>query len=311
MRSNSNRTSTETDATEYFRRTFTEKFDSFRHEADMLMNGNTEYNATFKDKLARNGLALSFVVIAGVIGILGAVSVLSAVVSAGVAIPVGIAGVAATILINELLEMHKQKNYERAAILMDGVDIITDIQAMADTLAELYKMQLSHCTLKDAHILAEGCVKAITQDMFKNKNFNFDDLLYAPSLQGVLMRSISKVPKKPINMTILTHKKLNARGLIAHTAYYCKETDEYYKSAKSKSAKYGVLLFDKKADLEDYEAILTTSMRHGKKWKFSKMRQHEVNVLKRSSLFKSFNSDVSHDKKESMLDVRSSRVKVT
>jgi hypothetical protein len=109
------------------------------------------------------------------------------------------------------------------------------------------------------------------------------------------MESLTKIPKIKLDMNIITHKDFNMRGLIGHTAYYCKETDEFYQTAKSKSAKYGVLFFAKKADLEDYEAILTESQRFGEKWKFSKMRPHEINAMKRSSLFKAASNDMTFD----------------
>ena len=106
-----------------------------------------------------------------------------------------------------------------------------------------------------------------------------------------------RVPKVKLDMNVMTKKRLNTRGMIAHTAYYCKETNEFFQTAKSKSNKYGVLLFDTKSDIEDYEAILMATQHLGDTWKFSKMRPYEVNVMKRGSLFRAFVNDESFTQK--------------
>lgn len=45
-----------------------------------------------------------------------------------------------------------------------------DICSIARLLADLYELQLESCTIKDAHMLPEGCVKAYGNDkLFEGK----------------------------------------------------------------------------------------------------------------------------------------------
>jgi hypothetical protein len=304
--------SEESDSSRVFRHTFIDKFEIFKHEAEVLANGNANFNDNWKDTVGREGLGISSAVIAGVIGVLGAVGVLSAAVSAGIAIPVAVVGILSAIAFYKYREHIKQERFERAAACMDREDMDAEIHVIARLLADLYALQLQSCTVRDAHVLADSCFKAISNEMLKNKSFSVDELLEISSLQGVLMRALSSVPKVKLDMNIVTDKKFNARGLISHSAYYCRETDEYYHTTHSKPSKYGVLLFDKKQDLEDYESILTSIMKDGEKWKFSKMRPHEVSALKRSSMFKAYKNDKLFEGKKAVKDVSDNeRIKVT
>lgn len=265
-----------------FRRAFSEQFNKFAEETNVLASGNAEFNDTWVDILGKEGLGLSITVIVGVIGILGALSILSAALSAGIAIPVAVVGIAAGVGFYKLREHIKQKRYERASDMLYKEDLPKAIDDIADVLVGLYQVQLNSCTLKDAHVLAEGCMKVIAHNILTNKKFNLGDLFSTSSLQATFMRSLSKVPKSHLDMNIVTKRKFNMRGLMGHSAYYCKETDEFYKNKKSKPAKYGVLLFDKKADIEDYESILETHL--------VKMPVHEVNTMMRSSMFQAYRS---------------------
>lgn len=276
-----------------FRRAFTEKFNKFAEETNVLASGNAEFNDTWLDTLGKEGLAVTVVVLVGIIGVLGALAILSAVASAGIAIPVAIIGVIAGIAFYKSREHLKQKRYERAAEMLDKEDLPKAINDIADVLVNLYQVQLNNCTLKDAHVLAEGCVKVIAHNMLTNKQFNFGELLSPSTLQALFMRSLSKVPKVHLDMNIVTKRKFNMRGLMGYSAYYCKETDEFYRTKKSKAAKYGVLLFDKKADIEDYESILATNL--------VKMPPHEVHTMMRSSMFEVYRKgQVSREESERM-----------
>ena len=260
-----------------FKRTFTDSFNQFAKEATLLASGNADFNDTWVDTLGKEGLAISVTLSVGIIAILGALAVISTVASAGIAIPVAVLGVVAGIVFYKWRGHVKQKRYEHAVYVLGREDLTVAINDIADVLVNLYHVQLENCTVKDAHILAEGCVKIIEHNILMNKEFSFSDLLSPSSLQALFMNSLSKVPKTQLDMNIVTEKKFNMRGLIGHSAYYCKETDEFYHTTKSKSAKYGVLLFDKKADIEDYESMLKTNI--------VKMHPHEVHTMMRSSMF--------------------------
>lgn len=281
----------ESDTARVFRHAFIDQFESFRREADMLARGNAEFNDTWKDTVGKEGLAATVTVVVGIIGLLGALTVISAAVSAGIAIPVAVVGIVAGVAFYKYREHIKTLRYENADAIMDREDIEHTIRVVASLLANVYQLQLSSCTVKDAHTLAESCMKAISEEMLKNKGFNLDELLNAATLQAVLMRSLTKIPKEKLDMNINTSKKFNTRGMISHSAYYCRETDEFYRSSKSKSTKYGVLFFDKKEDLEDYQSILMSTLKRGEAWRLTKMRPHEVHLLMRSSMFKSYQND--------------------
>lgn len=281
----------ESDTARVFRHAFIDQFESFRREADMLARGNAEFNDTWKDTIAREGLALTVTVVVGVVGFLGAISVLSAVVSAGIAIAVAVLAIVAGVAIYKYREHVKRNRNENADAIMDREDIELHIRAIASLLADVYQLQLSSCTVKDAHKLAESCMKVISEEMLRNKEFNLDELLNPATLQAVFMRSMTKIPKEKLDMNINTNKKFNTRGMISHSAYYCRETDEFYQSSKSKPVKYGVLFFDKKEDLEDYQTILAATLKGGEAWRLTKMRPHEVHLLMRSSMFKAYQND--------------------
>lgn len=302
----------EPESSRVFRHAFIDKFEMFRREAQLLAAGNAEFNDTWKDTLGKEGLALAVIIVSGVIGILGAVMILSAAVSAGIAIPVAVVGLVAGVAFYKYREHVKTQRYESAEAIMDRDDMSESIRFIARELADLYRVQLASCTIKDAHNLAADTVKAISNDMLKNKDFDFNELLSAPSLQGVLMRSLNAVPKTKMDMNIISKRKFNARGMVSHSAYYCRETGEFFQTSRSKSTKYGVLFFDKKADLEDYETILTSTMKDGEKWKLSKMRPHEVSVLKSSSMFKAYKNDRLFEGRKMMEEVdHGERMKVT
>jgi hypothetical protein len=302
----------ESESSRVFRHAFIDTFANFQEAAKVISSGHANANDSWKDTLGKEGLGLSAAVIAGIIAVLGALSILSAVASEGIVIAVAVVGIIVGVAIYKYRKHIKEERYRRAAGLLDREDIDEDIRSIARLLTELYELQLKSCTVKDAHILAEGCVKALTEDMLKNKNCDFNELLYAASLQAVLMRAVSRVPKVTLDMNLITDKKFNMRGLISHSAYYCKETDEFYQSAKSKSTKYGVLFFDKKADLEDYESILKSTMKGGEQWKFSKMRPHEVHLLMGSSMFKAYRNDKLFEGKKTPAVVQNDeRLKVT
>lgn len=281
----------ESKSSRVFRKTFIEKFKTFSREVEILSLGNANFDESWLETLGREGMGLSFGVIAGIIGLLGGLSILSAPVTAGVSIGVAVLGVICVVAFYKYRNYVKGQWFERASMTLQRDDLDQEIRTVARLLADLYRVQLGSCTVKDAAVLAESCMKAISEEALKNKRFSMDELLDVSSLQVVLMRSLSKVPKHKLDMNLITNKKFNTRGLIGHSAYYCRETDEFYCSPQSKSAKYGVLFFDKKTDLEGYEAILTSTLRKGEKWKFSKMKLHEVNALKHSSMFKAYQND--------------------
>lgn len=281
----------EPETSRIFRHAFIDKFTVFKQEADLLARGNAEFNEGWRDTLAREGIGLSAGMIGAIIALLGALSILSAGVSAGVSIPVIVLGVIASVAFYKYREHIKQQRYESASSILDRDDLNQEIHAMADMLAKMYQVQLASCTEKDAHKLAAGCVKAISTDILKNENFRFRELQDYVSLQAVLMRTMSAIPKDKLSMKTNINRVYNTRGLITHSAYYVRETDEFYQTIKSKPAKYGVLFFDTKVDLEDYETILAKSLRNGKKWKFTKMNAHEVDALMQASIFKTYQND--------------------
>lgn len=290
----------EPETSRIFRHAFIDKFTLFKHEADLLAEGNANFNETWMETLGREGIGFSTGTVAAIIGLLGALGIISAGVSAGVAIPVLFVGVVTCVAFYKYREHVKQQRYESAAAILDRDEIHDDIHAMAGMLAEMYQMQLANCTVRDAHKLAEACVKAISTDILKNEKFRYRELEDYVSLQAVLTRNITAIPKSKLAMRANTDVIYNTRGLITHSAYYVRETDEFYQTTKSKSVKYGVLFFDKKIDLEDYQSILAETMKCGAKWKLTKMNAHEVDALMQSSIFKSYQNDkIFSEKRES------------
>lgn len=290
----------EPETSRIFRHAFIDKFTVFKHEVDILSQGNANFNESWKETLAREGIGLSAATIAAIIGLLGALTIISAGISAGVALPVLFVGVVISIAFYKYRDYVKQQRYESAAAVLGRDGLNDDIRDMAAMLADMYQVQLANCTVEDAHKLAAGCVKAISTDILKNEKFRFRELQDYVSLQTVLMRTKTDIPKYKLTMKTHTNSLYNTRSLITHSAYYIRETDEFYQTSKSKPAKYGVLFFDKKVDLEDYEAILAETMKGAKKLTFTKMNAHEVDALMQSSMFKIYRNDkVFSEKRES------------
>lgn len=281
----------ENDPVAIFKEAFIRSFSVFRGEAQLLAKGDTHIDDTWVDILGKEGLGISVAVTVGIIGILGAAGVMTAVASAGAAIPIAVVGIIAGIAFYTYRNRVKLERFQHAAAAMERASIETDIEEIADLLAELYRMPLTTSTLKDAHRFGKECMEVIAREMLMNKNFSFDELLYTPSLQATFVRNLSQVSKHKMDMNINTQRKFNMRGMIGHSAYYCKETEEFYQTAVSKPKKYGVLLFDKKADLEAFEDILTRDMPNKEKWRLHRMRDHDVNLLRRSSMFRAARND--------------------
>jgi hypothetical protein len=281
----------ESETSRLFRKEFQDSFNKFRRETELLARGNAEFNNTWFDTLMKEGMVVTVIVVGGVVAILGALAILSAVASAGIAIPVAVVGVVAGVAFYKARERVKLKRFQSAAEALDRDDIDERIQDIGLLLSQLYVMQLRSCTDEDVRLLAQSCVTALANELLMNKHANFNHFLEASTLQAVLMKSLSAVPKIPLATTGLNSKKFNARGVMGHTAYYCKETDEYYQHVHSKSTKYGVLFFESHADLKDYESILTRTMRGGEKWRFRKMPPQEVHALMNSSIFKTYQND--------------------
>lgn len=290
----------ESEISKEFRKAFIEKFIVFKRETDLLKNGVVDVADTGKDDWGTFGISAASGVVAAVIGLLGALMVISAGLSAGLAIPVAVVGIAAGYGYYVYRNHVKQRRVDMAAEATDRDDLFGDILTISHELADLYRLQMESMTIKDANYLAESVLKAITEEMQTNKDFSFEELMYPASLQGVLMRAGTKMPKTHLDMNLMTEKQFNSRGMVRHTAFYVKETGEYYKTSKSKGRKYGVLFFDKKSDLDDYQEILSSTMKHPEEWRFQKMRQHEVGVLKRGSIFKAYENDKDFEKKEPM-----------
>lgn len=298
-------TEQETETTRIFRRVFIENFQNFKKESAMMANGNANFNDNWVDTAGKEGLAISTSVIVGIIALLGALGILSAVASAGAVIPIAILGVVGGIAFYKYRNYIKHQRFQRAAELFAREDIDAQIEEIADLLMALYAVQLKCCTVNDAEIFAESCVKAFSEEIMRNKNFNFNDLLNSASLQGALMGSMSRIAKVSMDMNIRTRKTFNLRGMITHAAYYCKENNEYYQTSQSKPTKYGVLLFEKESDIADYESIITTSLRGGEKWRLSAMRPHEVSNLVRSSMFRAYkNEDVFTQDKQAIVPIK-------
>lgn len=281
----------ETDTAKVFRRAFITKFNLFKLEADILAEGNGGFYDSWKDTLGKEGIGLSVAALVGILSLLGALSIISEGVAAGIAIVIAVIGLVAGVAFYKYRDHIKKERYESAAALMSDDEFSENVVDIAEMLSDLYELQLANCTARDARTLAEGCVKAISREILKNESFRFRELLNISSLQAVLMRSLKAMPKTKLDMSMDASNKLNTRGLVGHSAYYCRETDEFYKTAKSKALKYGVLFFDKKADLEDYEYIMTTSSKLGEQWSLTRMRPHEVSSMLQSSIFKAYRND--------------------
>jgi hypothetical protein len=302
----------ETDtAADVFRQTFINKFNLFKLEASIFAEGNADFSDSWKDTLGKEGTGLAAAITIGIIGLLGALSIMSAGLAAGLALLITVIGVLAVVAFSKYRDYVKQDRYESAAAIMDNDYFSDNVITIANILSELYELQLASCTVKDARVLAESCVKALSLEILKNDKFRFDELLNSSSLQAVLMRSLNAMPKVKLDMNLNMGKKLNTRGVISHTGYYCRETDLFYKTEKSKALKYGVLFFDRKADLEDYEYLMTSSLKKGEDWSLTVMRPHEVHLMLNSSIFKPYRNDrVFKDKMEDDLGL-DDRMKIT
>lgn len=290
----------ESESSKVFRKAFVEKFAAFKHETDLLVSGVVDISDTGKDDWGTFGISAASGVVAGVIGLLGALMIISAGLSAGLAIPIAVAGVVLGYAYYSYRNHVKQQRVDLAADALERDDFLADIMDVSHKLANMYRLQLESMTVKDANYLAEACLQAITEEMQTRKEFAFDELMYPASLQGVLMRAGRQLPKTHLDMNLMTDRKFNSRGMVQHTAFYCRETGEFYQSGKSKGRKYGVLYFDRKSDLDDYQAILSSTMKHPQQWQFRKMREHEVGVLKRSSIFRAYDNDKDFEKQASM-----------
>lgn len=290
----------DSESVKVFRETFSEAFLALKEETDLLVNGVADISDTWTDILGANGIAFGSAVISGIIGLLGGLLILSAGATAGISIAIAAVGVGLGIAFYKYREWVRQKRLDRATAAMDRDDFEQEVHQITQQLIDMYRLQLESCTVKDAQSLANACMGAITAEMKRNKEFDFEELLYSPSLQNVLVRANRHLPKIRLDMNLLSDKKYNTRGMIKHTAFYVRETDEFYKTAYSKGKKYGVLYFDKKSDLDDYQELLAVSMRKPEQWKLRKMRKYETSALKRSSLFKAYDNDHDFDKQSAI-----------
>lgn len=274
-----------------FKDSFERSFAVFIAEAELFAKGNTHIDDTWIDILGKEGLGVSVAVTAGIVSILGAVGIMTAVASAGTAIPVAVAGILIGIAFYAYRNHVKLERFQRAAEKLERPDIENEIREIANLLTDLYRLQLSTCTLKDAHLFGKECVEVLVNEMLMNKKFNFDELLYPASLQALYLRNLSKVSKHRMDMNINTERKFNMRGMMGHAAYYCRENDKFYQTAHSKPKKYGVLQFETKRELRDFEEILTREMPENQDWRLHHIREHDVNLLLRSSIFKAAQND--------------------
>lgn len=269
-----------------FKKSFINQFMSFKEDAAALAAGKFANSNDWKEKLAKFGLGTASVLAGAGIAALGAAAIISAVAASVGGIVVAVVGIAIGIAVNTYMDRKKKRQFGRVNIKLQRGTLDSDIALIADSLANLYSGQLAKCTRKDAVKLAEACFSAISDQLIHNKSMSFNELLHPVLLQGVLMRSISAVPKKKLELIMMTNQSANTQSMISKAALYCQENDKFYSCPSSKPGKYGALMFTSKKELKEYKSLVMEMQKKPEKWKYKKMSDSQAEVLREEGFFK-------------------------
>lgn len=256
----------------------------FRERVESRAN-ETGYNGGWRDILAGVGLSVTSLAGGTLITFLATAGAMTAAASAGAGFAIAVIGIAAAAGYNIYRTKQKKREFKRALNLLQRDDLDEQITNITNKLCEIYKYQLENCSPIDATHLAEACFKSLKHEMLTNKHLKFRDLLLPSHLQALIVKSATDAKKEHVSINGRDDEKANARGALTHAALYCEENEQFYRCEASKPAKYGVLFFATRKDLEDYK-LRIEKIKHDKdKWHFEKMPASQVKMLMRNQLF--------------------------
>lgn len=270
---------------EVFKEIFKEGFLAYQEKAKELAKEKRVSTAdTWKDITMGTSLGAGSVIFGSVIGALSTLSIIAAGPTAGVSIVAGLVVIGVGVTYGVVHSLKKAREYKRASKLMSHDEFEDDVEKIASLLAEMYDNQLDKCTHKDAGKFARACLAAIIYNLQKNKTMLFSELLHAPLLQGLLMKSIKKIPKEKLQMEDEADQSCNTRSMISKAVVLCEENDRFYECDKlTRPTKYGVVLFKTKSEVEEYTKLIAEE---NKKLQFKELHTARGEVLKRESFFK-------------------------
>ena len=192
-----------------------------------------------------------------------------------------------------LMQDKKSKllEYERAAQLMSYAGFSKDKRKVANLLVKIYQDLLEKCSHMDAISFSRTCMHGISYYMSQGKLAAFDELLRAPSLQAMLIKSFKKTPKEVFDKREEEDEARSTHDVISKAGLYCIENDTFYKSPASEIAKFGFLTFATLAEIEEYQAVLKAI---DKKYEY-KPASKELGALLRKGSFLRRREDESED----------------
>ena len=281
--------STKSDNPEYvFRREFMNRFNQFYEEVTLLASGMAGHNESWKDKVGKEGIGVVIATSATVISFLGAFSVISAVATAGATIAPTVVGIVGAIVWNKHRDHKKEKQYKRAYERLNRESLEEDVEAIADMLLKLYHMQITRMTIKDAAKLARSCFIALANEIRKEADCNFDELMEPALLQATLIHAKRHVPKQRMQMNIDDEKNYNTRSMVQRPTLYCKETNRLYAGKRSRPEKYGFLMFETKEEINDFRDAVREMKGRKIDKEYHQVKRGKVAVLMRGKLFKKY-----------------------
>lgn len=177
----------------------------------------------------------------------------------------------------------KLQEFERIAELLSHKDFIKDARKVARLFARIYQDLLERCTHKDAIVFARVCMDSISYNIKEGKLKVFDELLQAPSLQAMLIKSKKKIPKETLDMKKEEGKDRSTHDAIFRSALYCVENDTFYKCSDSEVTKFGFLTFENLDDVKVYEDVLKAI---DKKYEYKPMPKELGKLLRRESFLR-------------------------
>lgn len=264
-----------------FKLKFENRMKKYKEKVDALVT-NTGFSGNWRDLLISGGVSAAALTGGIVISIVAGAS---AVVTGGASLALGVGVIASSTIYTVLRAKKKMKEYTRVSDLLQRDDFDNKVAIVADILSEMYQFQLKNCSSKHAELLADACFKSLKNEMRTNKNVTFRDLLVSSHLQALIVKSADKVKKQPISINGNEDEKANSRGAITHAGLYCEENEQFYRYDKSKPAKYGVLFFATRHELDDYKLKIEAIKRDNDSWHIDKMPASQVKILIRNDLF--------------------------
>ncbi len=209
----------ERDSMTEFKNVIVKRFKRMKSEMSLLLDGNIS-NADLTDAVGSEVVVTVTTLINCGVVLLNVFGLVSSIVTAGIAIPLTLLGLAGVVGLNYYRGLKKQAMYENATNFFDDDNADEYFQKIAESLAVLYRYQLSVCSREEARKFANACFTALAKEVMTNKKISLVDLVHPDLLQSVIQRSVNNIPKLPIQINSTSSKIYDARMLAKHPAIY-------------------------------------------------------------------------------------------